>query len=377
MLGAALLPALLLAAPAGGVRLESVRYQKRADAAEFVVRLSAPLSGAPAVKSIGGHLAFVLPGVRHAVARKILDAKDPLFSNAVLLARPDDVLVALQSRDEALATRARAEGSGSELRLRVYRTPEALKAADEARELERAFEPEAAKPSSKPAEAATASAPPPARAPARDLPMAPPPAAAAAPASPVRSAAESPFGSSARTFAAVGLLGLIALFAFWYLRKRRGLDRGRGRGRSPIHVLAAQPLGGGKRHLLLVEVRGENFLLGSAEGGISLLARMEPEAPAPEASSEKGGWLARFRDSLSPRRPAPSAPEPEGPTVVVDFGQKGKSRGAERSDDIAAQAAAQGPAWSVALNEALAARPDAASGAAEILRRKLAELNRV
>jgi flagellar biogenesis protein FliO len=351
--------AVLATAGASAPSVESLRFEKTAEAAEFAVRLSAPLRGVPAVRSVGGYVAFVLPGVRGDAARKVLDAKDPLFRQAVLLSREGELLVALRTAREGLAARARAEVQGRELRLRIYRSEEALRATEAARDLEKALAGEAQ--ATAPVAAPAAVSVPGARGP--DGQRAPPQPPVAARERPPAPAGSGPLGDSTRAIAAVALAALAAVAAAWFLR--RGRLRGV-RGRSPISVLAAHPVGGGKRHLLLVEVQGEHFLVGSAEGGVSLLARLEAppaavEAPPPAPGGGLGRFVSRLREAWRGGAPVPRAAAPTAPAPPL------------------AEAAERGPAFAVALGEAMAheSAPDPAVSAADLVRRKLAELNRV
>lgn len=344
---AILATALLATAPAP--RLESIRVEKTAEAAEIRVRLSVPLVKPPEVRAAGRYVAFALPGVTADAPRKVLDARDDLFEQAILLSRPDELLVAVRSRVPGLLARARAEGSGRELRLKLYRSDEALRSAEAALELERALA--GASPDSRQAPPVSPPAPAGAqRAPGR--PPAPPPAAT-----------RGELGGSVRALAALAALAVAVAVGLWYVRRGRGHGRTR---HSPISVLAVHPVGGGKRHLLLVEVQGQHLLLGSAEGGIRLLSRIEPPPvdegpPPPPAPGPVARWLRRLRQA---RAPAAVAAE----------------KVALPSEATAVEADASSPGWTAALGEALATEsrsaPDVAASTADLIRRKLAELNR-
>lgn len=438
MLGVA--PALMVLLGGAEVRLEGVRFEKSPDSVTLIARLSGEPVHKPQLRRVGAYVALSIPGARAEKARDVLDVRDPLFSQAVVLAREGQVLVAVRAAADDLARRARVEVRGSEARLLLYRSAEALRAAEASSELERELE-RAASAESRAGKDAHSPGGPAAPTTGTDSSAAGSGSAArsASPATPLAAASrdsaskagtaprplaapqEPPFGAPARTLAALGLLALAVVTVFWYVR--RGRARG-GRGRSLISVLAAQPVGGGKRHLLLVEVQGEHFLLGSAEGGIRLLAKVDAprdESRVPPVDGPPGGGLARFFGRL--REGWLGRAGAKGPRPVAAGGAAGDLRAADdlrtagdvpmagdvratgnlrvagdvrpagnrrAAGDVRATAAdgqgtaeetlARGPAWTVALSEAMAARPprgdDPASGAAELIRRKLAELNR-
>lgn len=432
---------------AAETKIEKVQFQKSAEAAEFTVRLSAPLAHAPSVRTVGGYVAFALPGVVAQAPREELEAADPQFEKAVLLGRADALLVAVRTKDAALVSRARIEGDGKVLRLRLFRTAEGAKQSDAARDLERSLDgaegtavaDKAGAPAKAGAKTATTaeavkgavkeSGKKTALAASPDGPATEPGAAAAtagarpgdaqSPAEPARigiksaspvlgAQSQSGLSTSTRAVAAVGFLAIAALVAMW-LAKR---SKHKGRGRSPISILAAQPAPGGKRHILLVEVHGERLLLGSAEGGITLLARVDtPEhegldlaldedaqprfTAVREAGNDagSGGLLGKLRSAFggkpapAPARRAEDAPAKTRNTAVsreVASSLSPRERVEVAGDEpVASRAATQSPAWTVALSDAMSARgaqsassDAAASSTADLIRRKLAELNR-
>lgn len=80
-------------------------------------------------------------------------------------------------------------------------------------------------------------------------------------------------GSLAVSFLSLGLVCLLAYVALrWMARRGSGLRSGRG----PMRVLGRCPIEP-RRQLVVVEVAGRTLLLGSAEGGLSLLAELSPE----------------------------------------------------------------------------------------------------
>ena len=95
-------------------------------------------------------------------------------------------------------------------------------------------------------------------------------------------------------------LGLVCLLAWALLRwlSRRGVGQGMG----PIRVLARCPLEP-RRSVYLIETAGRCFLVGSGEGGMSLLAEVERSSldlPARLAGPiGAGGTRLRFGDVLA------------------------------------------------------------------------------
>jgi flagellar biosynthetic protein FliP len=85
-------------------------------------------------------------------------------------------------------------------------------------------------------------------------------------------------------YAALGLLGALAVAALWWQRQRQGTSRD-----QAIKLIDTLGLGA-KRALALVEVERERFLLGLTDGDVTCLARLERSAfPAAghEASSPR------------------------------------------------------------------------------------------
>ncbi len=122
-------------------------------------------------------------------------------------------------------------------------------------------------------------------------------------------------GSLAVVFLSLGLVCLLAYFSLkWVYRRGAG-----GRSNGPIRVVArCSPEH--KRSLFIVEAAGRCFLVGSSEGGMSLLAEVDPqkvheEMEAREPAASRWGRAARGRfveilnRALS--RPSPAAPADE------------------------------------------------------------------
>lgn len=101
----------------------------------------------------------------------------------------------------------------------------------------------------------------------------------------------------------------VAVFLLRLLSKLPIHGGGEGKG-SPVRFLRSIPVGS-KERVTLVAYRGEVFMLGVSPGSVSLLARLEEEAPPgddAEAGETASPWLVeRFREALSRAKP-PAAP---------------------------------------------------------------------
>jgi flagellar biogenesis protein FliO len=454
----ALLVALILAGPAEAARaaeeatpapaatqpqLESIRFLAHKDSGELLVRLSSPLAKPAMVRRAAGFVTFVLPGAGMKGARRSIEASDELFEQAWAVARKSDLLVAVRPKEAALADRSRIEAEGKLVRIRMFRSDEAAKAADAVRELEGALD---ASPSgsniskiidmtpSAPTDSARAKARTPAAPPTLDARGSTHTQGGSAPLANVKGGPDSgsspllaPVGANGlrgttnatggspftlRMWAAFGMILFVIVGALWFMRRNR--QKG-GKSGSPIRILTAQSIAGGKRHLLLVDVHGEHLLLGSAEGGISLLARIEdPDAdvaledhdanvPAGarvaarrvgQGVASRSPFFARLRDALFPKSPLAFASTLR--TASASAGAAAfEGERAERSeprptaresrDAVALQSGgatpaaaddrSSGPAWTVALSgQGAKDTSEAAAATADLIRRKLAEL---
>jgi flagellar biogenesis protein FliO len=427
-------------------QLESIRFVAHKDSGELLVRLSSPLAKPATVRRAAGFVTFVLPGAGMKGRRRGVEASDELFDLAWAVARKSNLLVAVRPKDAALADRSRIEAEGKLVRIRMFRSDEAAKAADAVRELEGALD---AAPSGSniskiidmapaaPGDGARAKARTPAAPPTLDARgpdtsahrqggSAPPASVTSAPASgssPLLAAvgakglggATSATGGSpftVRMWAAFGMILFVIVGALWFMRRNR--QKG-GKSGSPIRILTAQSIAGGKRHLLLVDVHGERLLLGSAEGGISLLARIEdPDAdvaledddanvPAGarvaarrvgQGVASRSPFFARLRDALFRKSPHPFASTLRTASASAgaaafegELAERSEprptareSRGAVASQSSGATPASadvrsSGPAWTVALSgQGAKDAGETAAATADLIRRKLAEL---
>lgn len=103
--------------------------------------------------------------------------------------------------------------------------------------------------------------------------------------------------------ALVGILAFVGGLAVLALRfgvKAPGVQGASG---SPVRLLRSVPIGRQER-VALIAYRGEVFLLGVAQGSVTLLARMDEEpALGPEAAPAAAPWLAeRFKSALASAR---------------------------------------------------------------------------
>lgn len=95
-------------------------------------------------------------------------------------------------------------------------------------------------------------------------------------------------GSLGLTFLSLGLVCLLAYVALHWLARRA--PRGLGAGMRVLARCQLEP----RRQLVAVEVAGRFFLLGSAEGGLSLVAELTAEEAATLRVNEAtglGAWL--------------------------------------------------------------------------------------
>lgn len=121
-------------------------------------------------------------------------------------------------------------------------------------------------------------------------------------------------------------LGLVCLLAYVALRwlSRRGVGQGAA---GPIRVVGRCPVDP-KRSLYVVETAGRCFLVGASDGGMNLIAELDPKQLAVASSGSLPGRAAgvRFAEVLARLRGRPvpkqtvegmsSMPEPEtGGTV--------------------------------------------------------------
>ena len=123
--------------------------------------------------------------------------------------------------------------------------------------------------------------------------------------------------------AALGLVVLLAYVTLKLLKAGPGMQGGSG---SPVRFLRSVPVGRNER-VTLVAYRGEVFLLGVAQGGVTLLARMEEEPPPEgDAAPVQSAWLAeRFKAAMSAARRGDgvtpvtleASEEPQAPVTTV------------------------------------------------------------
>jgi flagellar biogenesis protein FliO len=94
-------------------------------------------------------------------------------------------------------------------------------------------------------------------------------------------------------------LGLVCLLAYFSLKWISG--RGVGRPTGPIRVIARcspEP----KRSVFLIEAAGRCFLVGASDGGMNLLAEVDPKAlklEEPTSTRFAGATRGRFSDILA------------------------------------------------------------------------------
>jgi flagellar biosynthetic protein FliO len=131
------------------------------------------------------------------------------------------------------------------------------------------------------------------------------------------------FGSAiAVSFLSLGLVCLAAYFALKWLSRRTG--PGAFGGRGPLKVLARQSLDP-KRSVFVLEAANRCFLVGAADGGLSLLAELDKEAVARDIAAARaprrlagqgvlgGGFIEILNRVLSKKSLGPDSPRPEAP----------------------------------------------------------------
>jgi flagellar biogenesis protein FliO len=118
-------------------------------------------------------------------------------------------------------------------------------------------------------------------------------------------------GSLAVTFLALGLVCLLAYFSLKWMARR-----GVGQPSGPIRVIARvspEP----KRSLLLIETAGRCFLVGASDGGVNLLAEVDPkevQLEQPARSRFTGVPGGRFGEILARVLARPGARNPTSET---------------------------------------------------------------
>ena len=121
--------------------------------------------------------------------------------------------------------------------------------------------------------------------------------------------------SLAVSFLSLGLVCLLAVVALRWLSRR-----GVGQGSGPIRVLGRCPIEP-KRSFYLVEAAGRCFLVGGSDGGMSLIAELDPkDLPAPASSTPlmRGIGGVRFAEVLARLRGAkPAAEAPDLPAAAA------------------------------------------------------------
>jgi flagellar biosynthetic protein FliO len=102
-------------------------------------------------------------------------------------------------------------------------------------------------------------------------------------------------GSLALSFLSLGLVCLLAYVALRWLSKR-----GLGQGAGPIRIVGRCPVDP-KRSLYVVETAGRCFLVGASDGGMNLIAELDPQQLAAPAGSLPAGKAAagRFAEVLA------------------------------------------------------------------------------
>ena len=136
-------------------------------------------------------------------------------------------------------------------------------------------------------------------------------------------------GSLAVSFISLGLVCLLAYVALRWLARR-----GVGQGMGPIRIVGRCPVEP-KRSLYVVETAGRCFLVGASDGGMSLIAELDPKdlpvpaTPRPVLGGGLGG--ARFAEVLARLRGRPLGAVPAGGTEgVTRAGPEGVGSGGTR-----------------------------------------------
>jgi flagellar biosynthetic protein FliO len=102
-------------------------------------------------------------------------------------------------------------------------------------------------------------------------------------------------GSLALSFLSLGLVCLLAYVALRWLS-----GRGVGQGAGPIRIVGRCPVDP-KRALYVVETAGRCFLVGASDGGMNLIAELDPKQLPIAAASSLAGKAAgvRFAELLA------------------------------------------------------------------------------
>lgn len=127
------------------------------------------------------------------------------------------------------------------------------------------------------------------------------------------------FGSAiAVSFLSLGLVCLAAYFALKWLSRRGG--PGAFGGHGPLKVLARQSLDP-KRSVFVLEAANRCFLVGAADGGLSLLAELDKEAVSRDIAAARaprrlpsafgGGFAEILNRVLNKKSLGPESPRPE------------------------------------------------------------------
>jgi flagellar biosynthetic protein FliO len=121
-------------------------------------------------------------------------------------------------------------------------------------------------------------------------------------------------GSLALSFLSLGLVCLLAYVALRWLSRR-----GVGQGAGPIRIVGRCPVEP-KRSIYVVEAAGRCFLVGASDGGMNLIAELDPkQLPAAvlgPVATARGMAGARFAPVLARLRGRPLA----GPQVDLPAG---------------------------------------------------------
>ncbi len=115
-------------------------------------------------------------------------------------------------------------------------------------------------------------------------------AAVAAPATPV------PGGVELLSFAGSLFVVVASILAFGWLYGR--LRPGMGQGSERIRIVATRPLGP-KERLVVVDLDGEQLLVGVSPGHMQTLHKLERPLPEPAADTANGGFAAKLRTMLA------------------------------------------------------------------------------
>lgn len=121
-------------------------------------------------------------------------------------------------------------------------------------------------------------------------------------------------GSLALTFVSLGLVCLLAYFSLKWISRR-----GVGQGGGPIRLIARcspEP----KRSIFLIEAAGRCFLVGASDGGMNLLAELDPKEikiEEPAASRFARATKGRFGEILARVLARPGAPADRNVTLTT------------------------------------------------------------